>query len=202
MGTDIHVYAEVRRAGRWELAEAQEENHQRLDEFSEEGPEWKPKELYSVRNRPLFAILANVCNPMWAVTPFEYISAPRGLPQDLSEQLLGWHASWDGYAVAESWLSLEELDAFDWHGKQIVRRGMVDPAAAHLFPPGRRGFPLAEWPKGLPIAVSNQSRNGAEVRWIETYAEAAGDEFMIEALEKLHSYGRPQDVRIVFWFDQ
>jgi hypothetical protein len=37
---------------------------------------------------------------------------------------------------------------------------------------------------------------------IETYAEAVGDEFLTETLGTLHSYGRPEDVRVVFWFDQ
>jgi len=201
MGTDIRIYAEVRKQGQWQLAEPPEKNRFWAEGCLDQGGEWAPKELYSVRTYELFAILANVCNPMRAVTPFDYISKPRGLPQDISEELLDWYTSWDGTAVAASWLLLNELLAFDWHGKQILRRGMVASEAAHLFPPGRRGFPFTEWPKGLPIAVSNQSRDGIEVRWIESYAEAVGDEFMIQTMDALHTYGNPEDVRVVLWFD-
>jgi hypothetical protein len=201
MGTDINIYAEVRIAGRWQLAEPVEKNSMWSEEFNKLCPEWKPKELYSVRNRSVFAILANVSNPMFAVASFDYISEPRGLPKDVSKELADWRTSWGSDAFAESWLLLEELLAFDWHGKQIVRRGNVDGRAAYLFHPGRRRFPHDEWPKGLPIAVANQGR-GVEVTWIETYAEAVGDEFLIETMRSLQSYGQSHDVRIVFWFDQ
>lgn len=202
MGTDIHMFAEVRRQGRWSLAEPLEgiRDYWPDEVAADQEPPLRPRSLYFARNYALFAILANVCNPMRAVTPFEYISEPRGLPPDLSPPLLDCHACWD--VVFESWLTLEELIAFDWHGKQIVRRGMVDPAVAHLFPPGRRGFPISEWPMGLTISVANQSNYGVEVRWIETYAEAVGDDFMSKTLGTLRGYGQPQDVRVVFWFDQ
>jgi hypothetical protein len=201
MGTDINIYAEVRIAGRWQLAEPVEKNSMWSEEFNKLCPEWKPKELYSVRNRSVFAILANVSNPLLAVTPFDYISKPRGLSKDVSKELADWHSSWGSNAIAESWLMMEELLAFDWNGKQIVRSGKVDGRAAHLFHPGRRGFPYAEWPKGLPIAVGNQGR-GVEVTWVETYAEAVGSEFMIDTMNTLRSYGQPKGVRVVFWFDQ
>jgi hypothetical protein len=200
MGTDISIYAEVRRNGHWELAEPLEKNGLWSEGFDEEGPALMPRALSTTRNYALFAILANVANPMRALTPFDYICEPRGVPRDMSEHLLDWYTVWKGKVFSESWLLLNELLAFDWHGKQIVRRGKVDPAVAHLFPPGRRGFPLAEWPKSLPITMANQGR-GDEVNWIENYAEAVGPEFMIESMNQLNQYGQPQDVRVVFWFD-
>lgn len=201
MGTDIFIYVEVHRHGRWLLAEPLEKNPIWDGEPSEMGNEWKPRELFSDRVYELFAILANVRNPMRAVTPFEYIAEPRGLPSDASRPLREWHNCWKDDAFAESWLLVAELLAFDWHGKEITRRGQVDAAAAHLFPPGRRGFPLAEWPAGLAITVADQSRAGVEVRWTETYAEAVGTEFMTTTLDTLRSYGDSKDVRVVFWFD-
>jgi hypothetical protein len=199
MGTDISMYTEVRKAGRWELAEPLERNDWWEEGAIDLGPEWIPKGLYSVRNYELFAILANVCNPIRSSIPFESICQPRGLPTDLSPQLHHWHAQCES-SFGESWLLLEELIAFDWHGKQIARRGVVDPKVAHLFPAGRRGFPFAEWPKGLMIAVANHGV-GVEVTWTDTYAEAVGDEFMNDTLNTLRSFGPPKDVRIVVWFD-
>lgn len=203
MGTDIHMYAEVRRQGRWLLADPLERNPYWLgDNDVEEDlePQWIPKSIYSDRNYALFAVLANVRNPIRAVTPFEYLSEPRGLPSDVSHQLFEYFKQVEDWVFSESWLSLQELIEFDWHGKQILRRGNVNPAAAHLFPVGRRRFPFAEWPVGLPIQVADQG-DGVEVRWTETYAEAVGDEFLTKTLDILKSYGPSNEVRIVFWFD-
>ena len=201
MGTDIQIYAEVRKAGKWELAEPLEKIELWSDGF-EMGIEWKPRELYSIRCRALFAILANVSNPMHAVRPFEFISEPRGIPGDLSKELIDWYSRWKDDAFAGSWLLLEELLAFDWNGKRNQRRGLVDKTVAHLFKPGGGFPPHTEWPGGT-IGIANQgfSPDLAEVTWIDTYAEAAGPEFMVHAMNKLRSYGPGRDVRIVFWFD-
>jgi hypothetical protein len=200
MGTDISMFAEVRRDGHWVLAEPIQPNGMYTPDVPELGPQRKPKNLYQTRCRELFAILANVGNPIRAKAPFDFISEPRGLPSDASKELLDWHNHWKGDAFAESWLLLEELLAFDWHGKTILRRGVVNPAAAHLFPPGRIGFPNAEWPTGIPISAANQG-SGVEVTWIDTYAQAVGQEFVDRTLTTLQHYGSPGLVRIVFWFD-
>ncbi|QOV88556.1 hypothetical protein [Humisphaera borealis] len=197
MGIDISMYAEVRRQEGWQLAEPLARNPYRYDE---DEPEWIPTALYSSRSYELFAVLANIRNPIRAMAPFEYLSEPRGLPADASPQLLDYYRTVESDSFSESWLLLEELTAFDWYGKEIIRRGVVNPVASHLFPPGRRGFPYADWPGGIQISVSEQGR-GAEVQWIDTYAEAVGDEFMIDGLNRLKSYGTPKDVRVVFWFD-
>ena len=201
MGTDINMYAEVRRGGRWFLAEPLVQNQVCIDGSIFRGqPEWTPKSVYNDRNYSLFAMLADVGNPIRSVTKFEIISKPRGLPRDVSPELMQFHAAWENDAFAESWLLLDELEKFDWHGKEILRRGVVNPAVAHLFPPGRRGFPEPEWPEGLPISVGNQGV-GAEVRWTETYAEAAGESFLNNTVSLLRGFGSPDNVRIVFWFD-
>ena len=199
MGTDIYMFAEVRRNGAWEIAEPLVRNSLWSADHPEGGPEWKPTALYETRNSALFGILANVSNPMHHARAFEYISEPRDLPRDVSKEIFDWHKHWGEDAFAESWLLLEELIAFDWQGKENVRLSRVSPTVAHLFPPGRRGFPLAEWPAAPP--TWHVDPHGVDVRWIETYAEAVASEFLEGSMKTLRSYGTPRDVRIVFWFD-
>jgi len=164
MGTDVSMYAEVRWKGRWHLAEPLEQANLSLDGIDG----LKPKEIYSTRCYALFAILADVMNPMRAIEPFDCISKPRGFPLDASDELRDWYSNFQGAVFAESWLLLRELLDFDWHGKRIHRRGVVDGNIAHLFRSGRFP-PPSEWPNGQ-IGVADQGV-GVEVKWIDTYAD-------------------------------
>jgi hypothetical protein len=90
------------------------------------------------------------------------------------------------------WLksSLEELVNFDWHGKRIQRYARVDERVAHLFHP-ERGFPFREWPDGIPCGYSRiqKESDSCNASWTETYAEAAGSDFL-ELLDAFsHQYG-------------
>lgn len=92
MGTDIHLRAQVRRQGEWH-------------------DEVVPSKLLGWRNYSVFAALAGVRNSD-GVPP---IAPPRGLPDDLRG------AEPDPAEIADcchdtSWLTLAELQAYDWEG--------------------------------------------------------------------------------------
>ncbi|HVK02034.1 MAG TPA: hypothetical protein VM490_01030 [Armatimonadaceae bacterium] len=188
-----------------------------FDEGAAPWPPLVPAEPFDLgRNYPLFAILANVLNRHHTAggANFEYISLPRGLPENLSPELRQFVDLWEDSFRSPSWLLLEELLNFPWQEKVIVREGMVDPHVAHLFgyrrtyfpwprwqPPRtpRVGFPWAEWPEDIQISYSAIRVEGVTVRWLETYNEAAGD--FLEVLEPLRASGDPGNIRLVFWFD-
>jgi hypothetical protein len=195
MGTDIYVCAEVLRNGRWQLAEPLEENSNWSDEDPDGGPRWEPSNLYRRRNYVLFAVLANVRN---ATRSIECICEPRGLPDDVSQEVNRWYQRYLGDAYAAGWLSLAELDAFDWAGKRVLCSCFVDPSLAHLFPPDQKGFP--EGYRKSEVLGAGDKSPGIEVSWLESYADAIGPEFVIDVRKKLHSFGQPNAVRIVFWF--
>jgi hypothetical protein len=200
MGCDIAMYAEVLRHRRWALAEPLERNPAFDPEHPREEPEWKPAEVFGERNYALFAVVADVCNPTCSAEPFESIAPPRGLPGDLSEPLRIWHAQNDGDTWSESWLLLKEMLEFDWQGKTIRRQAIVDARCAHLFAPGQKGFPYAQWPAGLGIGYA-EAGSGVQVTWEESYAEAVGPSFFKQVLPRLKSFGPPEQVRVVFWFN-
>ncbi len=199
MGTDIACYAEVRDGGAWRLAEPLAPNPEWHEDFPEEAPRMAPQPLFTTRNYDLFAILADVRNPMRAEAPFAVIAEPRGFPEDAAAELQAYFDSEGDDAQDAGWLLVREIVDFDWT-QTIQRRGMVDKRAAHLFPPGQVGFPAEAWPAGLPMAVSELKRGGVEVAWRETYREAIGSAFFEATLPKLASYGPADAVRIVFWF--
>lgn len=98
MGCDIHSYAERRNAaGEWEVI-----------------PNLTP---FTDRNYDLFGWLANVRNYA-GLTP---ICLPRGLPPDVSPTLAEDYAKYDVLHTA-SWLSVEELNRFDYNAPCENRR--------------------------------------------------------------------------------
>jgi hypothetical protein len=187
MGTDISMYVEIERNGTWHLLTELDENSQEHEIY------------YGRQNYRLFAILADIRNPpVWGIMdsqPFDFIDSIRGFPPDLSPELYELTRSIDIYD-SRSWLLLAEVLEFDWHGKVMVHEDWVDPALAHLFEQSKP-YPFDRLPQLMNYDPS--AEDGAIVRWTETYAESAKD--FMEFLEKLKQYGKPSQIRLVFWFD-
>ena len=201
MGIDIEAFAEVFDGERWVVGEP-------LVEYEYYGPEdeppvsrLRPRGLYESRNRALFAILADAVRWAHSEQPYEPIAPCRGLPGDVSPEVLDFERSWHEDNFGHSWLGLEELIRFDWKGRIIQKTAMVDPEAAPLFEGNPLGFPYHGWPEGRQISYAEASRSGVRVRWRETYEESAGRFFLEGVLTKLQSFGPPGSVRIVFWFN-
>jgi hypothetical protein len=171
MGTDIYLHAEKRSDGVWhhcgELTDLEDRNYQ------------------------FFAILANVMNPIRSTVPFDCIVQPRGLPDDMSEELRHDGLLCSGHDPG--WVTLRELLAFDWEGKTILRTAVVDPAIVHLFGDGKQKLP-----KGVYLLAHDGP--GPRVTWVDTYKEAVGAEFLRRLFDTLARLGPPEDVRIVFSF--
>ena len=75
---------------------------------------------------------------------------------------------------------------------------MVKRQWVHLFP-GDQPFPDPP-PRSLSWLTVGIDTD-VVVTWVETYAEAAGQQFLVDVLGKLKEYGEPEQVRVVFWFD-
>lgn len=198
MGVDITFFAEERLPdGTWSIAGDLVPN---LDYYPDDPdfagePEFVPPALDINRCSPLFSVLANVNNTRTA-TPFEFISLPRGIPVDASAVTRKWFAAWEGDAFAASWLTLDEIDSFDWN-RVKQHYGCVDAGVAHLFENNPMGFPFSEWPKNLQVSYSDAKEDAGNVSWRATYAESAGFKWFRGLLAPFESI---EMVRFVFWF--
>ena len=198
MGVDITFFAEQRStSGEWSIVGELVPN---LDYFpddpdSVDEPEFVPPSLDIPRCSPLFAILANINNGRTAV-PYETIAQPRGIPDDATNETKSWFRAWDG-AFAPSWLTLDEIDNFDW--TRITQQyGNVDAQAAHLFDDNPLGFPFDRWPTGLQVSYSVNRADIGNARWRASYAESAGFKWF---REMLIPYEKLEMIRFIFWFD-
>lgn len=156
MGCDIHSYAEVRRNGRWEPVSGQQ--------FSD------GDEPFGWRNYGMFGFLADVRN--YSYVPV--IAERRGIPGDVSAEVLDDYHWWTGNAHSATWLTLAELLAYDYDqtfwDRRVTRNG--------------DGAALAEEGEGEHV----------------TLREFLSEGFFAD-LETLRGLGDPADVRVVLWFD-
>jgi hypothetical protein len=257
MGTDIHLLAERRMSYNgqydgWERIYPPAAYRDWPEWYNKPLAEASPYEAvrwavnwYGDRNYSLFAMLADVRNGSGVAgvltgEGFRPIAEPRGWPSDPGPDVAAFMRGAEGHEYVHtdgdiypgdhtpSYLTLAELNAYDWHG-QVTRRCGVIPLGEYLKrrtsgvtgPPeawcGATSGPgiitleeadveAALGAGGLATAIG--ARPYVRVWWSQTYADCAGD-FLTRTLPGLNSLVEqngafrctPDDIRIVFNFD-
>lgn len=233
MGCDIHLYTEKRQVdGTWVAIEGV--NEPKVKEYEElaekcksrgESPDYwleRVKELregdfnfiWDDRSYILFAILAGVRNS-YQVTP---ISAPKGLPSDISEVAKERADYWGVDGHSHSYLTVAELSAFD--GDQgFQQEGWVSPENYKRWK--ENGSPDM-WSRSVGgggtdhvthYDMENFIADNGEyysfgrtpytlVQWKNSYKDCVGS-FHTWSVPKLRELAGDdlESIRIVFWFD-
>lgn len=171
----------------------------------------------------MFAILADVRNGRgFAGEGFNVISAPKGLPDDCSSEVRAISDEYGEDGHSHSFLSLAEILAFDW--QQTARhQGWVTPEEYLVFK--KTGKP-SSWCGGVSGRnvehLTNEQmefhlqrlRGGTLsqkeqavgysaytlVSWEEPYYESCRG-FICRAVLSMARLGSPENVRMVFFFD-
>lgn len=152
MGCDIHSFAEKRSNGKWEAVE-----------------DFHP---FDWRSYGLYGFLADVRN--YSGVPV--LAMPRGMPDDASATVKEECEQWNSDGHTHSWLSVEELLAFNYDAPVEDRRVTVRVSDNH-FDGGRTVIP-------------GQGE-------MTTWREFLGPDFFRD-LQRLKDTGTE---RVVFWFD-
>jgi hypothetical protein len=220
MGCDIHLFVEVRQQdGAWKS----------VDEWETEDDyihvPYK-KSYYDGRNYDLFAILANVRNGhgfagVKTGEGFNPIALPKGLPDDVSEQVKQYSDRWDSDGHSHSWLTVAELLAFDWT-QTTTKQGWVTWETFDFWvrypdePPENYCVDVSggkvqhvsndEMKSRIEECRKTEDYSSLEsvytlVQWESTYAVAAGPYWWTHTVVWLLRLGKPEDVRLVFFFD-
>ena len=132
-------------------------------------------EAFDCRNYGLFGFLANVRN--YSKVPV--LAEPRGLPADVGDVVRQKFEEWNCDGHTHSWLLLRELTNFDYD-QQFEDLRVTREVRPRCFD-GR---------------VTADPGGGT----MTTYREFLGD-WYFEELDRLRTFGEPDDVRVVFWFD-
>lgn len=230
MGCDIHMFAEIKRNGIWEPSGKIFDNpyHRPTEEniIDEDGYEWNGKfqeSPYSGRNYDLFAILADVRNGyafagIKTGEGFNPIASPKGLPEDVTKYVLSKSDYWDCDGHSHSYFTVQELLDYDWH--QITfKEGYIsfdkfkefnvngnrpNSWSGMISGPNIVLIDEFEAEKYIESGFENTQYDGKDMyvkyRWSITYQDHC-ENFIKETIPKLKTLGEPDDVRIVFWFD-
>ncbi|EGB9983127.1 hypothetical protein ABFW39_002842 [Listeria monocytogenes] len=178
------------------------------------------------RNYNLFGILANVRNGFGFAQidtgdAFIPISNPRGVPKDASKSYLSFVEDWGTDGHSHSFLNLDELQNFDWHGQKNKHRGFLSQEDYAEYKRTGEIFGCATDIIGFYIRkISNKEMEAiinnkvipdtklsyyTPVEWEESYYESTAGfvDNVIPALEKIATdcSCTNEEVRIVFFFD-
>lgn len=202
MGCDIHIWTEVRKDGKWEISGYQPNGS---------------------RNYNTFAILANVRNGRGFAgiktgEGFNPISDPKGVPDDASPEYLEAVDQWEGDGHSHSFLTMQELTSFDW-GQFTMLRGSLSLSEYKVIretgekPTSYCGSVMG--PRVITIDTAEADTlldtglyNGLSVddasfyvncHWPVMYSECCKG--LNASMKAMESLGSPEDVRIVFFFD-
>lgn len=236
MGCDIHLYVEKRVDGKWVTADTWEVDE---DNPGRKSIPWRGH-YYSGRNYDLFAILADVRNGVGFAgcdtgDGFNPISPPKGLPEDVCDEIRSESNYWDSDGHSHSWHTLADILSYDWT-QRTKQRGWVnsgeyfewdyfrrkDGKCPESYSGGITGQQIqhiteAEMKakidevkkdiednknlRAIRETISNNLRNVyCKVEW-ETPYYSECREFLACTIPRLLRLGKPEDVRIVFWFD-
>ena len=224
MGCDIHMYYEKYNGENWNQIEWKEKYRDGCYDDGEKRYDWKEMmedNLYVGRNYNLFSILADVrngtgfagCHTSDGFVPIT--AMPRYLPDDVSHNVGAEHFGWEADAHSASWFTLAELLAYNWDDKTVLLSGVVDTISYAQFK--KDGYPL-EYSGGVSggrveevdnmdmdaIMKNGEPNDGknyyTRVNWEVSYRDAVGKHFF-KTLEALKGLGEPENIRLVFWFD-
>lgn len=233
MGCDIHFYVERLENGKWVSADKWTPNEYAGGEGEPE-TEVKYEDCFcSERNYNLFAILADVRNGSGFAgcdtgDGFVPISKPRGLPDDVSEQVNADATRWDGDGHSHSWLTVEELLAYDWT-QTTRRRGYLtadeywrwnkwdrkegespqsysgDVVGGSVRKVTEKQMQRLLQPFGQQWEAEEQIKQEldsvhCQCEWEQPYYKAVRH-FLSDTMPRLWRLGKPEEVRCVFWFD-
>jgi hypothetical protein len=145
----------------------------------ESGEEYTDKDViegpFGWRDYGLYGFLADVRNHSHSPV----IAEPRGVPGDLSPEARHEYNEWLDDLHHASWLTVAELLAYDYDQVFWDRRVTKQLASGVLD-----GAALADQGEGRHISLR----------------QFLGNSFFAD-LVALQSLGKPEDVRVVFWFD-
>lgn len=185
MGADIHIFAEVKKAGKWER-QTEKIYPYYSDEKSDAPFDW--------RSYGMFGFLAGVRN----YSNIPVLGELKGLPDDseyLNQNTNPGHDEAYGYGRIDActvkqdieedynyhhltWLTLKELINFDYN---------------QTFEDLRYTKVTGNVSDGRAVAKEGEGQ-------ITTFKEFLGNHFF-KCIEILKTLGNPEDVRIIFWFD-
>lgn len=212
MGCDIHIYLEKKENDRWVAIKGENPYYKDWKDEPEFSLDW----FYNGRDYSLFALLADVRND-YNVEP---LSEPKGVPEDVSDEIRKEYEFWEGDGHSHSWYTFDELVNFDYVNKKVHHEAYVSEAVYKQFKETGDPYPCCKGVGGgnvekvLNCEMDRIIKNKyswekdrefyTAIRWETSYADT-----MEYFLNRVKDYIKKENVqndelknyRLVFWFD-
>jgi len=188
MGCDIHLYKEKKVGGKWVAADKWEKDSEGYVEVP-----WK--ERFTTRNYQLFGMLSKGVRE-----DNDYAFEPRGLPFNLSEEVLKAAQLWDGDGHNHSYLYLHELEDMQVHleNTTVTVKGMKSKdELKSLYTSIESGN--TDWTLLFPYCRYTNDKSQEEFE-VEVPAAFYVGESLKEIINGFSNVDG-ENHRIVFWFD-
>lgn len=205
MGCDIHIHVEYKRSiggeVQWLCGDYFRINPYKGYEQYE--PDQILVGMCDERNYSRFAILADVRN--YAKNP--YIDDPRGLPDDVTAEVLKDSEQWGIDGHSHSYFTLKELIDYQENIEPLKHRGMISPEAQKaLDEDGILPNEWCQWTNQAGWAFREwEVENTVLVPLIEALKQRADELSVIYdfmwVCKPQEAYEKSDNIRIVFWFD-
>ena len=182
MGCDIHLYLEKKMQFR-----------------DGNPPRWVYIEEIDVgRDYELFGFLAGVRSD------YQHFERKETIPEDISPELRRELEDWGSDGHSHSWLTLEELQTVDWQDEQIMipLSGIMDNDQWEAFDKSvKMGKP--DYSLMYPYwAAGGDPKTSSYHEW-EYPRKLELEHFYNKVVKRMQTVGdcKPNEIRIVFWFD-
>lgn len=208
MGCDIHMYVEFKHYEQWKNCDYFMFNPSFRPSCREgfDNNRYSLVPFFDARYYDLFSVLANVRN--YADT--DYISEPRGLPEDVSYFIECEYEDWEDDAYSASYFTLKELIDFHNENHPLKRCGMFAPEDLEAF--DTKGIIPNTYCQYTEIPGWErrtwETENDVLIPIIEKLKERADEVGLIYSFKwdgcemaQREAYEKSADIRIVFWFD-
>lgn len=228
MGCDIHLFVEIRKDGEWVSVDEWEKDEDGDIDVNYQNQFYHDRNyevfamLANVRNGRGFV----GSNTGDGLIP---ISQPKGLPEDVSKEISDYSDHWGVDGHSHSYLTVQELIEYDWT-RVTTLRGHVDALTffwwerlkqwddcpreySGMVSGGRVVHVTEDKMRQLILELSekvdkhvisalndNLRHHYCVIEWEQAYYSLA-KRFLSGCLPRLFQLGKPEDVRIVFWFD-
>lgn len=190
MGCDIHIHTEIVKningTEIWVNGDFYQKNPVRS--FSLDGEKFEKVDVFKGRDYRLFSILADVRSD----GNNSSISQPKGLPNDVTEEVQTESDYWGIDGHSHSFLTLDELKKYIDENPTIVCEGFISQEQAEKLDQGILPNSWSGWTSNKTYVKRKWNQPNHSLMTIISALEERGS--------AMYVYD-PNKIRIVFWFD-
>jgi len=191
MGCDIHTYVETRKTSKHKWRLLNKEHFSKFDYSLKAFIKNSTSSPFSSRHYALFGVLAGV-----RYNDIKSFGKPKGIPDDVSYSVGKFWKAEEGDAHSASHLSVKELIEFNFFEEMEYDDSFYEEFSIH---PHKFGNTFGN--RVVCIEKERPKNIYMHKKYKQTLKAFIGELFFVQLDEMCDLHQDPENVRLVFWFD-